>query len=116
MERIRHRGCRRDRQGPKQHVGGLLARYPDLHVDVLHLIAEDDRVVARNRWSGTEAASGVKHQFSGIVIWRIAHRQFVETVGMPDTAAGDRGVGLGESQPGHGELGHVQVLPWVGLT
>jgi hypothetical protein len=34
--------------------------------------------VARNRWSGTEAASGVKHQFSGIVIWRIAHRQFVE--------------------------------------
>jgi hypothetical protein len=64
--------------GPKQHVGGLLARFPDLHVDVLDLIAEDDRVVARNHWTGTEAASGVKHQFAGIVIWRIAHRQFVE--------------------------------------
>lgn len=64
--------------GAKEYVGGLLAKFPDIHVDVLDLIAEDDRVVARNRWTGTEAASGVKYEWSGIVIWRIAHRQLVE--------------------------------------
>jgi predicted ester cyclase len=47
-------------------------------VEILDLIAEDDRVVVRNHWSGTEAASGKRYEFSGIVIWRIAHRQLVE--------------------------------------
>lgn len=64
--------------GAKQYVGGLLAKFPDIHVDILDLIAEDDRVVARNHWTGTEAASGVKYEWSGIVIWRMAHRQLVE--------------------------------------
>jgi hypothetical protein len=36
------------------------------------------QVVVRNRSTGTEAASGKKFEFSGIVIWRIAHRQLVE--------------------------------------
>lgn len=64
--------------GTKEYVGGLHKRFPDIHLDILDLIAEDDRVVARNQWTGTEAASGVKYEFSGIVIWRIAHRQLVE--------------------------------------
>ena len=34
--------------------------------------------VVRNRWTGTEAATGKKFEFSGIVIWRIAKRQLVE--------------------------------------
>jgi predicted ester cyclase len=42
------------------------------------VIAEDDKVVVRNRWTGTEAATGKKFEFSGIVIWRIAQRQLVE--------------------------------------
>jgi predicted ester cyclase len=45
---------------------------------MLDLIAEDDKVVVRNRWTGTEAGTGKKFEFSGIVIWRIAHRQLVE--------------------------------------
>ena len=44
----------------------------------MDLIAEDDKVVVRNHWTGTEAASGAQYEFSGIVIWRIAHRQLVE--------------------------------------
>jgi len=64
--------------GAKQYVGGAYKKFPDIHVDVLDLIAEDDKVVVRNRWTGTEAASGTKYEFSGIVIWRIAHRQLVE--------------------------------------
>jgi len=65
-------------EGAMQYVGGAYKKFPDLHVKILDLIAEDDRVVARNHWTGTEAATGVKWEFSGIVIWRIAHRQLVE--------------------------------------
>lgn len=65
-------------EGAMQYVGGAYKKFPDLRVEILDLIAEDDRVVVRNHWTGTEAASGTKYEFSGIVIWRIAHRQLVE--------------------------------------
>jgi predicted SnoaL-like aldol condensation-catalyzing enzyme len=64
--------------GAKQYVAGAYKKFPDIHVDILDLIAEDDKVVVRNHWTGTDAASGNKYEFSGIVIWRIAHRQLVE--------------------------------------
>jgi predicted ester cyclase len=64
--------------GAKAYVGGAYKKFPDIHVDILDLIAEGDKVVVRNRWTGTEAATGRKYEFSGIVIWRIAHRQLVE--------------------------------------
>ncbi|HEY1468888.1 MAG TPA: ester cyclase [Candidatus Acidoferrum sp.] len=64
--------------GAIQYVGGAYKKFPDIHVEILDLIAEDDRVVVRNRWTGTEAATGTTFEFSGIVIWRIAHRQLVE--------------------------------------
>jgi predicted ester cyclase len=59
-------------------VGGAYKKFPDIHVEILDLIAEGDKVVVRNHWTGTEAVSGVVYEFSGIVIWRIAHRQLVE--------------------------------------
>jgi predicted SnoaL-like aldol condensation-catalyzing enzyme len=65
-------------EGAIEYVGGAYKKFPDIHVELLDLIAEDDKVVVRNHWTGTEAASGKKFEFSGIVIWRIAHRQLVE--------------------------------------
>jgi predicted SnoaL-like aldol condensation-catalyzing enzyme len=64
--------------GAKAYVGGAYKKFPDLHVEILDLIAEGDRVVVRNHWTGREAASGTVYEFYGIVIWRIAHRQLVE--------------------------------------
>jgi len=64
--------------GAMQYVGGAYKKFPDIRVEILDLIAEGDKVVVRNHWTGTEAASGKKSEFSGIVIWRIAHRQLVE--------------------------------------
>lgn len=64
--------------GAKAYVGGAYIKFPDLHVTIEDLIAEGDKVVVRNTWQGTEAATGTVYQFSGIVIWRIAHRQLVE--------------------------------------
>jgi len=64
--------------GAKAYVGDAYKKFPDIHVDILDLMAEDDKVAVRNHWTGTEAVSGVRYEFSGIVIWRIAHRQLVE--------------------------------------
>jgi len=64
--------------GAIQYDGNVLTKVPDLHVEIEDMIAEDDKVVVRNRWTGTDAASKQPFEFSGIVIWRIAKRQIVE--------------------------------------
>ena len=65
-------------EGAKQYVGGALKKFPDLQVTIEDIIAEGDKVVVRNTWRATNSTNGVKLQFAGIVIWRIAHRQLVE--------------------------------------
>jgi predicted SnoaL-like aldol condensation-catalyzing enzyme len=64
--------------GAIQYVGAALKKVPDLQVSIEDMIAEDDKVVVRNHWTGTDAASKQRLEFSGIVIWRIASRQIVE--------------------------------------
>ncbi len=64
--------------GAIQYVGAALKKVPDLQVSIEDLIAEDDKVVVRNHWTGTDAASKQRLEFSGIVIWRIANRRIVE--------------------------------------
>ena len=64
--------------GAMQYVGAALKKVPDLQVRIEDLIAEDDKVVVRNHWTGTDVSSQQRLEFSGIVIWRIAHRQLVE--------------------------------------
>jgi predicted SnoaL-like aldol condensation-catalyzing enzyme len=64
--------------GAIQYVGAALKKVPDLKVTIEDRIAEDDKVVVRNRWIGTDAASKQRLEFSGIVMWRIANRRIVE--------------------------------------
>ena len=64
--------------GAMQYVAGALKRFPDLYVEIEDMIAEDDKVVVRNRWTATDSQTGKKLGFRGIVIWRIAARQIVE--------------------------------------
>ena len=64
--------------GAIQYVGGALKRFPDLHVNIEDMIAEDDRVAVRNHWTATDNQNGRKLEFRGIVIWRIANRKIVE--------------------------------------
>jgi predicted ester cyclase len=47
-------------------------------VQIDDMIAEDDRVVVRNHWTGTDANTKQRIEFRGIVIWRIADRKIVE--------------------------------------
>jgi predicted ester cyclase len=64
--------------GAIQYVAAALKRFPDLHVQIEDMIAEDDRVVVRNHWTATDSQTGKKLEFRGIVIWRIAARKIVE--------------------------------------
>ena len=44
--------------GAIQYVSGALQRFPDLHVQIEDMIAEDDKVVVRNRWTATDSQTG----------------------------------------------------------
>ena len=67
------------------------ALFPDLRVEVLDTIAQGDKVVARNRWTGTNAQTGERVEFHGFVLWRVADGKLVErwaTVTPPGAASG----------------------------
>jgi predicted SnoaL-like aldol condensation-catalyzing enzyme len=64
--------------GAIQYVAAALKKFPDLHVTIEDMIAEDDKVVVRNHWTATDTASNQKMEFRGIVIWRIANKQIHE--------------------------------------
>jgi predicted ester cyclase len=51
---------------------------PDLHLTIEDMIAEGDRVVCRNIWRWTDAASGKKMQFHGFVLWRFEGDKIAE--------------------------------------
>ena len=72
------RGMHPGPAGAIQYVAGALKRYPDLHVKIEDMIAEDDKVAVRNHWTATDTQNGKKLEFRGIVIWRIANRKIVE--------------------------------------
>ncbi len=64
--------------GPKQYLAAAFKRFPDIHVTIDDIVAEGDRVVVRNTWRATDSTTGGRIEFSGIVIWRLAHGQLVE--------------------------------------
>ena len=72
-------GTRLGPEGVKQHIQALKTVFPDLHVTIEDLIAEDDRVAVRACWQGTHSAefrsvppSRKLVEFTGMVFWRIA--------------------------------------------
>src|SRR5215475_5302628 len=65
-------------EGAIEYVGQAQKRFPDIHVEIEDLIAEGDKVVVRNHWTGTDVRSGQRVQFRGIVIWRLENRQIAE--------------------------------------
>jgi predicted ester cyclase len=78
-------------EAAKTMMENAYQRWPDLHVKIEDIIAEGDRVVVRNVWSGTEAGSGQKITFSGFVMWRFANGKIVErwaTITRPQSIEG----------------------------
>jgi predicted ester cyclase len=65
-------------EAAKKMMEAAYRRWPDLKVTVEDLFAEDDKVVVRNSWTATEAATGQKIEFHGFVMWRFANKKIVE--------------------------------------
>lgn len=65
-------------EAAKKMMEAAYKRWPDLKVTVQDILAEDDRVVVRNSWTGTEVITGRKIEFQGFVMWRFANRKIVE--------------------------------------
>jgi len=67
-----------DREGDRKMMAAMHDAIPDLRVEVRDVVAEGDRVVVRNFWSGTPKATGKRIEFHGFVLWRIADGRIVE--------------------------------------
>ena len=67
-----------DREGDRRMMAAMLKAMPDLKVEVLDAVAEGDRVVVRNRWTGADASTGQRIEFHGFVMWRIEGDKIAE--------------------------------------
>ena len=65
-------------ESDKQMMMGMYKAMPDLHVTIVDMIAEGDKVVCRNIWRWTDPASGKKMQFRGFVLWRFEGDKIAE--------------------------------------
>ena len=67
-----------DRAGDRALMAEMHKLMPDLRVEVRDAIAEGDKVVVRNLWTGTNAKTGQRMEFHGFVLWRIADGKIAE--------------------------------------
>jgi len=65
-------------EAAKKMMEATYQRWPDLKVKIEDILAEDDKVVVRNSWTATEAATGQMIEFQGFVLWRFANKKIVE--------------------------------------
>ena len=67
-----------DRDGDRAMVAAMHQLMPDLTVEVKDALAEGDKVMVRNLWTGTNSQTGQRMEFHGFVLWRIADGKIVE--------------------------------------
>jgi predicted ester cyclase len=70
----------------EQMMVDMYKAMPDLHLTIEDMIAEGDKVMCRNIWRLTDAASGKTMQFHGFVLWRFEGDKIAErwaTVTLP---------------------------------
>jgi predicted ester cyclase len=80
-----------DRAGDRAMMAAMHMHMPDLKVEVRDALADGDKVVVRNVWTGTNRETGQRIEFHGFVLWRIANGRIVErwaTVTPPHEPAG----------------------------
>ena len=58
-------------QSVKEFVAGFLAEYPNMHVDILDIIAEGNKVAARLVWRGNHRETGAEYHQMGIIMLRL---------------------------------------------
>jgi predicted ester cyclase len=68
----------RDLQEGAERLKTLVAQIPDLAVDVRDILADQDKVVVRAVWSGTQKDTQRRVEFHGFVQFRIAGGKIAE--------------------------------------
>ena len=71
-------GATADRPADRLMMGKMQGLFPDLRVAVKDSVAQGDKVVVRNLWTGTDARTGQRMECHGFVMWRIAGGKIVE--------------------------------------
>ena len=66
------------RDDDKAMMDGMHAIFPDLRVEVKDCLAQGDKVIVRNQWTGTNAKTGQRMEMHGFVLWRIANGKIAE--------------------------------------
>jgi len=61
----------------KEMMEGAYKVFPDLHVVIEDILAEGDKVMVRNIWTGTKG-DGIRIQFKGFVLWKLKAGKIVE--------------------------------------
>ena len=77
-------------EGDRAMMEAIYQRFPDIQVTIEDIIAEEDKVVCRNTWHGTDAQTGKRMEFHGFVLWRLQDGKIAErwaTVTMPAEVA-----------------------------
>jgi predicted ester cyclase len=75
-------------EGDETMMRRMYEAMPDLHLTIQEMLAEGDKVMCRNVWHWTDAASGKRMQFHGFVLWRFEGDKIAErwaTVTPPGT-------------------------------
>lgn len=67
-----------DRAGDRVMMERMQSLIPDLRVEVVDTLAEGDKVMVRNIWTGTDSRTGRCIEFHGFVLWRLAAGKIVE--------------------------------------
>ena len=83
-----------DRAADRAMMAKMHQLFPDLRVVVKDSVAQGDKVVVRNMWTGTNAQIGERVEFHGFVMWRIASGKIAErwaTVTPPAEAPDEAG-------------------------
>jgi len=65
-------------EGDEKMMLRMYESMPDLHLTIEDMLAENDKVMCRNIWRWTDAASGRKMQFHGFVLWRFEGDKIAE--------------------------------------
>ncbi len=88
-----HNGEARGRPGQRQAVEAFLTTFPDLHHEILIILAEGDLVSAHQRWTGTmdgpfmgHAPNGRLVSFTSTAILKIRGDQIAEAWDVTDIA------------------------------
>ena len=67
-----------DAGGDERMMRGMQQAIHGLHVEIDHMVAEGDRVICKNRWSGINSQTGKQIQFHGYVEWRFEGAKIAE--------------------------------------